>query len=452
MKHLVRDRNTRAWAIADARGGARAVFEGAVSSAGVQALRRASRSIMSGKVPKNDLDRLQLARMRLEALADVFEEMREDGVHAFDMGWTVKAGTASQGMLPARCGGVRGVGGEAACKVVSRLLGERPAGEGLTALAVLVEGAEIPEPVELNERGDPLLPSSVAMVGAGSSLAHAGLFAVETRLDSGLRPGRLPWLDRDTEGPLLPLALYSLLTRAPGRGRGGRGAADLALRIFVEGLCSVMKRDWQRAERLPVSVSTTLREFLSWFYAGRQPRPNEYWPRLMMACEALDRHESRIAWRDPETGRSGLRRVVSLGDIPRGPHALDDLVTLVVHLPPGSRTGPRIRRGRLRYWGCVSEPAYRALLALAYQWHRPGVTRIPGKGRGEWVQSQDPESYAPYTRDRIVELCYPTSVHASRRVLVSRAWQVIHRLEEAGDVRVVGQRILPPRDDLEVVM
>ena len=91
-----------------------------------------------------------------------------------------------------------------------------------------------------------------------------------------------------------------------------------------------------------------------------------------------------MPWRDSETGKGGLRRVVSLGDIPRGAHALDDTIGLVVHLPPGSRSGPTIQRSRLRYWGWKSEPAYRAKLALAYQWYRPGVTRIPAAdGKGE---------------------------------------------------------------------
>ena len=71
-------------------------------------------------------------------------------------------------------------------------------------------------------------------------------------------------------------------------------------------------------------------------YPGpRKPRPNEYWPRLMRAVEALDTMDARIPWHDPETGRSGLRRVVSVGDIPRGPGALDDVVRMVVDLPPG---------------------------------------------------------------------------------------------------------------------
>ena len=448
-----RDSNWRAWEIADARGGPRAVFEAAVSEQGVNALRRATRFMTTARMTDGQLDRALLARARVESFIQRLDEMGKEGVKPFEMGWLAEAGSAREGMLPTRVGGGKGAGGERAATVVVRLLAELPVNDGLSALAVVVEGADLPEPAELNTRADPLLPTSVALVGPGSVLANQGLFAVQTRLDSGIRTGNLPVLERDPEGPLLPLALYSLMTQVAGRGRGGHGGADLALRIFVEGLCSVMKRDWQRSERRPVMVSTTLREFLTWFYPGRRPRPNEYWPRLMEACEALDREESRVPWRDPKTGTGGLRRVVSLGDVPRGPKALDDTVGLVVHLPPGSSSGPRIQRSRMRHWGWKSEPAYRAMVGLAYQWYRPGVTRVPaGKGKRAWVQSQDPSDYEPYSRERIVELCYPTSVQKSRRLLVARSWNVIRRLEAAGDVRIVGKRILPPLEDLEIIV
>ena len=39
----------------------------------------------------------------------------------------------------------------------------------------------------------------------------------------------------------------------------------------------------------------------------------------MSAVEALDTMDARIPWQDPETGRGELRRVVSVGGIPRCP-------------------------------------------------------------------------------------------------------------------------------------
>ena len=55
--------------------------------------------------------------------------------------------------------------------------------------------------------------------------------------------------------------------------------------------------------------------------------------------------------------------MVSVGGIPRGPGALDDVVRMVVDLPPGS--GPMVTP-TLGAWGSRSAPAYNALLNLAY--------------------------------------------------------------------------------------
>ena len=42
-------------------------------------------------------------------------------------------------------------------------------------------------------------------------------------------------------------------------------------------------------------------------------------------------------------------RIVSVGDIPRGPGALDDVVRMIVDLPPGSGQGPKVRSGLHRH-------------------------------------------------------------------------------------------------------
>ena len=445
-----RDRNQTACEIVDGPGGVRAVFEAAVSADGLGALQQASRRMTNARMNESETNRALRARVRLDAFIYRLEEMVKDEVKPFDMGWGAELGSAGEGLLPTRLNGAKGTGGERASMVVARLLGELPVHDGLSALAVVVEGVNLPEPVELNTRNDPLLPTSVALVGP-SLFGNRGLFAVQSRLDS-VRPGGLPELQRDIEGPLLPLPLYNLMTKVCGRARGGHGGADLGLRIFVEALCSVMKRNWRRSGERPVLVQTTMREFLSWFYLHRRPRPNEYWPRLMHACAALDREDVRVPWRDPDTGKGGMRRVVSLSDIPRGPCALDDAIGMIVHLPPGSRSGPTINRSQLRYWGYKSEPAYRAKVALAYQWHRPGITRFPTKDGTDWVQSDDPEHYEPYSRKRIVELCYPTSVNANQRLLAVRSWAIIRRLEAAGELRVFGERILPPVAEPEIIV
>ena len=171
----------------------------------------------------------------------------------------------------------------------------------------------------------------------------------------------------------------------------------------------------------------------------------------MEAVEALDSREARIPWEDPVTKKGGLRRIVTATDIPRGPGALDDVVTLTVHLPPGATAGP-VMPASLPFWGTRSAPAYRAQIGLAFRWHDPGRTRFPVKkpGRGQhWIQSADPEDYEPFTDAELAALCYLTSTNQTRRQLVQRAKAILKKLEENGDVRLVIDergtfRVLPP--------
>ena len=180
----------------------------------------------------------------------------------------------------------------------------------------------------------------------------------------------LPGFQTDRTAPALPLQLYDLGLGAVHAEK--TTAAPLALRIFVESILAVSRQDrWGDG---PVVISMTLRDLLNRLYPGpRRPKPREYWPRLMKASETLDSTEARIPWYDPDIGRGGLRRVVSLVDIPRGPGALDDLVSIVVDLPPGSENGPQVS-DNLGLWGLKHRREYRALLTLAFWWHIPGQT------------------------------------------------------------------------------
>lgn len=166
---------------------------------------------------------------------------------------------------------------------------------------------------------------------------------------------------------------------------------------------------------------------------------------ILAAVEALESPAARIPWYDPETGKGGYHRCVSVSNIPRGPGALEDDVRIVVDLPRGSGTGPQIS-DNLGRWGVESASAYRALLNFAYQWHEPGRTHHPvGRGKGrKWVRNYDPSRYDPFTDDDLVRLCFPVSATRNRRVLPQRANQVIKSLEKAGELRVDGRRILPP--------
>ena len=223
--------------------------------------------------------------------------------------------------------------------------------------------------------------------------------------------------------------------------------APLALRIFVESILAVSRQD-RRGEG-PVVISMTLRDLLNRLYPGpRRPKPREYWPRLMKASETLDSTEARIPWYDPDIGRGGLRRVVSLVDIPRGPGALDDLVSIVVDLPPGSENGPQVS-DNLGLWGLRHRREYRTLLNLPYWWHIPGQTvhpvgrRADGKGR-HWQRATAPDRYPAMSDDELVDIVFPTSGRARVSNLVGEARQVLKNLERAGELRIIEDKVLPP--------
>ena len=224
----------------------------------------------------------------------------------------------------------------------------------LNPLAPLLRAWERGQPIEgrPNLRPDRIIPGKLAMVDP--SHVRAGrmmrLFSASAHREGQLAmPG---FGATDYDGPALPLALYGLGQDNPHR--GGSPAAPLALRLFVEAVLAVRLED-RRTEK-PIALEVTLRDLLARLYPGpRKPRPNEYWPRLMRAVEALDAMDARIPWVDPDTGRGQLRRVVNMGGIPRGPGALDDVVRMVVDLPPGSGTGPEVPE-TLGEWGARSAP------------------------------------------------------------------------------------------------
>ena len=99
----------------------------------------------------------------------------------------------------------------------------------------------------------------------------------------------------------------------------------LALRLFVEAvLCVPMdRRDGLR----PVEMSVTLRELRDRLYPDSRLSTTQVLRALTRAADALDTRDARIPWEDPAIGRGGLRRVVSVQDLPRGEAYLDDELT-----------------------------------------------------------------------------------------------------------------------------
>ena len=312
-------------------------------------------------------------------------------------------------------------------------------------LAPLVNGwQQRPRPVEPSRRTtERVIPARLAMAHTSGPRNARLLFSPAAHTSYGpdgeqlVLPG---FANPDTPSPALPLALYDLgagPTSSPGKG------APLALRMFVESVLSVPMDERERGQ--PVAMSVSLRDFLGWLYPTRTPSPKEYWPRLMAAVEALDSWDARVPLYDPQTRRSELRRVVSVGGIPRGPGALDESVRIIVDLPPGSGNGPQVS-DKLRLWGVKSAPAYRLLINLSYQWHNPGVTKIPvGKGKTRhWVQVDDPDRYTIISDTELVALTFPTTSIRSERRKPGEAWGYVRQLEKAGELRMVQGKILPP--------
>ena len=302
------------------------------------------------------------------------------------------------------------------------------------------------QPRPISKHKQRILPSKIAMVDPHESDRRLSLHSPAAHSPDGqmILPGF--GVADPPRSPCLPLAWYDL-GELPG---ATNQAAPLALRTIVESCAAVRLGD--RDIGVPVVLSVTLREFLAWLYPGRRPSPAEYWPRLMAASEALDSFEARFPFEDPETGRGGLQRIVSLGTIPRGPGALDDMIRIIVDLPPGSGPGP-ILPASLRRWGVKSAPAYRLLLNLAFDWFEPGRTHAPvGKGeRRHWARSYDHTRYPAMGHGMLVERAFPTSANRDRWHLTHRADKALAKLQAAGDVQVVmidehRFRVLPPEE------
>ena len=283
-----------------------------------------------------------------------------------------------------------------------------------------------------------IIPAKLAQVDPVADSRAGSIFSLAAHTPDGRQA--LPGFETLMTGPALPLVLYDL-----GSGPSSRSqAAPLALRVFIEGLLAVPQED--RGNGRPVAYDVSLREFLSWFWPGRTPTPSDYWGALNEAAEALDR--CRVPLIDPDTGRGQMRRIVSIGAIPRGPGALDDAVRVIVDLPRDSQNGPQLP-DTLRIWGNRSAPAYRALINLAFHWHNPGQTHFPAgrkrDGSGTyWARCYDPDRYPLLSDQQLIELCYPTSHNKNRRYLRLQANRTIDRLEEAGELQRVDGKILPP--------
>ena len=303
-------------------------------------------------------------------------------------------------------------------------------------LVPLVRACPTPVNGEANLRPDRILSAKLAMVDPSHRRAGRLFRSAAHRRGQLVLPG----FEYEHEGPALPLALYQL--GEDNLQRGGGPSAPLALRLFVEAVLAAPYEERDAGQ--PVVLQVSLRDLLDRLYPSpRRPQPANTGPGSCRPSRPWTAWTHGFRGMTPETGRSGLRRVVSVGDIPHGPGALDDMVRMIVDLPPGSGPGPQVSP-TLGAWGVKSAPAYAAMLNLAYRWFNPGVTRYPVRGGRHWIQTQDPDQYPALSDADVVAITRPLSTRAARRKLVAEGWEVLRRLEDAGELRIEGARVLPP--------
>ena len=288
-----------------------------------------------------------------------------------------------------------------------------------------------------------LFPANLGLVTSQDE-ADTRTLALLSNIDpSGqLRMPDFPDVDA-TDGALaLPVQLFDL---GVGREKSyGNGAAPLALRLFVEALLALKVED--RGRRAVFTVK--LRDLLDRLYPNGRPSPARYWPRLREAAELISSNNARIPWYDHERRTGGLWQAVTVRNIPRGPGALDDRVTMEVYLPPTARRGPPVSPN-LPAWGMKSARAYRLLLNLPAHWWEEGTTYKPMGEGAPWGMTHDADAYPVTTESGLVRMAHPTSENAHRSKLWARTRDTLEALAKAGEILPIEERsdgllILPP--------
>ena len=247
--------------------------------------------------------------------------------------------------------------------------------------------------------------------------------------------------------PVLPVNLYDLGVEA-GERRGGRGEAPIPARMLVK-LAAAPSAFVRHGERF-VTYQITLRDLRDALYPpeyldGRQRRQRsvgEIWPRIREALRIINQ-EARIPILDPKTGYGHYHHLLRINEN-FGRIDLDMPVHVVLDIPPEVEGGVQLPT-RLDQWGAESAPAYRALIGLSFLWHEPGRTHAPIKGN-RWIRRTALDPYDPLTDDDAIALAYPSSTKTNRSELGRRAWTALENLEEYGELRIEGRRVLPPEN------
>ena len=286
---------------------------------------------------------------------------------------------------------------------------------------------------ELNSGTDRLYltPAYAGTDSEGAQVAFRGF-------EAGRATGRIP---------VLPVNLYDLGVEA-GEARGGHGGAPIPARMLVK-LAAAPSAFVRHSERF-LTYKITLRDLRDALYPQqyldgrprRQRSVGEIWPRIREALRIINQ-EARIPILDPKTGYGHFHHLVRINEN-FGRIDLDTPIGVVLDIPPDVEGGVQLPV-RLDQWGAESAPAYRALIGLSFLWNEPGRTHAPTKN-GRWLRRTGLDPYDPINDEDAIALTFPSSRVRNRSVLVRRAWDALEHLEEYGELRIEGRRILPTED------
>ena len=302
-------------------------------------------------------------------------------------------------------------------------------------------------------RGDTIAPRIAMREGANLRTDRLYLSPAHIATDSEGQQVVLPgFKDAHTTGriPALPVNLYDLGVTA-GEARGGRGAAPIPARMLVK-LTAAPSAFVRHGERF-VTYQITLRDLRDALYPphrldGRRrrvPPVSEMWPRVRAAIRVINR-DAQIPVLDPKTRYGHLHQLLRISEN-FGRIDLNMPIHVVLDIPPDVEGGVQLPV-RLDQWGAESAPAYRVMLGLSFLWHEPGRTHAPTKA-GRWLRRKGLDPYDPLSDDDAVALAFPNSRNPDRSVLTRRAWTALEALEQYGELRIEGRRILPPSEEAQ---
>ena len=280
------------------------------------------------------------------------------GEYALLLPWTDAAGVVVEDLRAV----VPGAGGPADMMEYNRRWLDLPEPRPSHVVGILVDAWLSNQPVDRDRRRPGILPES------WRDSRHYDYLPLQNHPypdPPGLMAGEqhllpLAELQPSVIVPVLPLALYDSGTGPMAtRGRG----APYAQRLFVEILLDVGRLD--RVPGQTARVEITLRELVAWLWPNgwkRTRRGDRLGDLQILQRELLILDSIRVLW------ERMLWRLVAVQALPTETSHMEDRIVFRVEHLPGSEHGPMIDRDRLRRFGTVSAPAWRAYLRLAYLW------------------------------------------------------------------------------------